>query len=151
MGINYKIGTCISCNKEKPIYSKKMCQYCYWTHTNTKAKKKRESKYCTDWGFETEKELFDSLKCVNPHSFILNLPLKNFLGKEWYNCCHHVLPKGKFPLFRLNPANITLLTPEQHTDIHSKTKAQLGDSWASYYTLYFKLLNDYSAFKALRS
>lgn len=25
-----KKGTCIGCNKETYIYSKKMCQYCYW-------------------------------------------------------------------------------------------------------------------------
>ena len=34
--------------------------------------------------------------------------------KFWINCFAHVLPKGKYPLFRLNKDNIILLTPAEH-------------------------------------
>lgn len=35
-----KKGTCIECNKENYIYSKKMCQYCYWKSKPKKTLKK---------------------------------------------------------------------------------------------------------------
>ena len=127
-----------------------MCQSCYWANNNIKAKKKRQSRYCTEWGFKTEKELFDSFKSTNPRSFISNVSLKCYLSPDtWYICCHHVLCKDRFPLFRLNPANIVLLTPfVEHYDIHNKEKAQLGGNWAKYWKLYLSLLEDYHAFRA---
>jgi len=146
--MKYKKAICVRCKKDKYIYARGLCQYCYKIDSYLKAKKKRESRYCTDWGFKTEGELFESLKCENPHSFISNASLERHLtDADWYMCCHHVLNKDTFPLFRLNPGNIVLLTPyDEHDDIHNKTKAQLSDSWAKYFELMDKLLKSYAKY-----
>lgn len=50
--------------------------------------------------------------------------LDQFYGTDlWVNCFLHILPKGRFPLFKLYKNNIRLGYPEFHTIVDQGTKA----------------------------
>jgi hypothetical protein len=50
--------------------------------------------------------------------------LDQFKGTDlWFSCFAHILPKGKFPLFRLNEENVRLVYPMFHTIIDQGIKA----------------------------
>ena len=65
--------------------------------------------------FKNQKELFDHIWGTRPHvSEISGKPLvgKNHMMYHWQFA--HILPKGAYPKYRLNPENIMLMTWEEH-------------------------------------
>jgi hypothetical protein len=60
--------------------------------------------------------LFDTIWKTRPHvSYISDKPINIIPHSDlWYNCFLHVLPKGKYPGFRLLDINIVLGLPEEH-------------------------------------
>ena len=85
------------------------CKYHQYKRTDRKISKKYyplKSRKPTG-----EKELFEEIaKERLPTSFISGI----FLDLNDVRCYAHVLPKGKYPKYRLNKKNIVLLTPEEH-------------------------------------
>lgn len=41
--------------------------------------------------------------------------------------CHHLLPKGSYPAFRLNKDNIIIISEDEHFDFHNNTAKIKGD------------------------
>lgn len=80
-------------------------------------------------------------------SFLSGDELKYVEGSEfWWNLFAHVLPKGKFPHFRLNKDNIVLLTPHEHHLLDHSTEARrqsYSDNWEMVYLLEAKLWLQY--------
>jgi len=79
----------------------------------------------TMWGYKTQVELFehvwaDYFKTLNEMGMEWLCPfshqsIKRFYDSEFkYNCCAHILPKSKYPIWRLNPDNVILVHPEFH-------------------------------------
>ena len=65
--------------------------------------------------FKDQKSLFDHIWETRPHvSEISGKPLvsKNHMMYHWQFA--HILPKGAYPKYRLNPENIMLMTWEEH-------------------------------------
>ena len=75
----------------------------------------------TMWGYKSQKEMFIVLwgnhlifnkNIVCPYTGeVLNGYYDTIL---WTSCFAHVLPKGKYPYWRLNPSNIRIVYPEFH-------------------------------------
>ena len=65
--------------------------------------------------FKNEAELFRYIWEVRPHFSELSgkhlLPAGNY---RWHWQFLHILPKGIYPKYRLNPENIILALPEEH-------------------------------------
>lgn len=99
------------CNEEKYIYGHGLCQMCYnifkASNQRSDVKKRKPT---------GELKLF--LEIYNERelkSFITERPIiyKPY-DSRFVNCFAHVLPKSKYPKFRLNKNNIVLLTPYEH-------------------------------------
>jgi hypothetical protein len=53
--------------------------------------------------------------------------------------CFHILGKGAFPAYRLNPSNIIFVNAEYHTDWHTLSREKLlqkDSRWAYIFKLY---------------
>lgn len=74
------------------------------------------------WGFEREDELFDWIWEHRPHYSQIS---KRSLEKVtlYHAMFAHILPKGKFPLYRYNPNNILLVHPLEHVLIDQGTSS----------------------------
>lgn len=142
--IKYKKKICIDCGNETYIFSHGRCKSCS-SENQTVCKPKNNP--------TGERLLFDKIWETRPHKSYLsgaNLddysPL-NRLGKLYTNCFSHMLPKGKYEHFRLNEANIILLTPQEHLDWHSKSKDDLikkDKRWEKVFNLYETLKQEYA-------
>jgi hypothetical protein len=75
----------------------------------------------TMWGYKSQKEMFAVL--WNNHLILNKNIICPYTGEKlnsyydtilWVNCFAHVLPKGKYPYWRLNPVNIRLVSPAFH-------------------------------------
>jgi len=65
--------------------------------------------------FKTQKEMFDYIWETRPHlSQLSKEPLLPKGHPKWHWQFLHVLPKGKFKKYALNPENILLALPEEH-------------------------------------
>lgn len=104
------------CEKDKYIVNrtKKLCSDC-----NSKRLKKSKSVQKTEKG---ELQLF--IQIWNERTRISEVSGKP-LGQ--FNICYfsHILPKGKYPAFRLRKENIILKTVQEHFDWHSKAESDL--------------------------
>lgn len=50
--------------------------------------------------------------------------LDRYSGREmWFQCFLHVLPKGRYPYFKLNPENIIIASPYFHKVVDQGTEA----------------------------
>lgn len=118
--IQYKKGSCATCPKEDVYLVKRtnqgrICQYCN--------EKRKESKRTTPRKVYSytrkptgELILFNTIFNTRPQvSFVNGEPLARYKDTDLYvNLFAHVIPKGKYPKFRLYDRNIALLTPKQH-------------------------------------
>jgi len=68
------------------------------------------------FGFKTQIEMFDCIWEKQPHvCWLTGRPLQYKKGDDkWVNQMAHVLRKGTYTYFKLNPNNIRLLLPEIH-------------------------------------
>lgn len=149
--IKVKKAVCWKCKKPRYIYAKGLCEWCYRQNRYFAIKENNKKFYETRWGFETERQMFEYIAVRRPLvSFIDGSDLKWTKGKSFFfSIFAHVLPKGKFPYYRLNPNNIILLTPQQHQDFdQNKTKSQLleeNSNWQNVFDLYDELEKEYKA------
>ena len=114
-----KICQVIGCNN--PVFNSK-AGYCKFHMYKAKlsTKKKREGKYTKKkekaiknayFGFKTQMEMFEYIWNTQPHvCWLTGRPLEAFDVKM----CAHVLRKGTYTYFKLNPENIRLLHPTIH-------------------------------------
>ena len=76
------------------------------------------------FGFKSQVDLFDHLwetrahKC--PYSGLSLAPFKDDPDMR-RSCCAHILPKGKYPLFKLNEENVMLVHPIFHSIVDGGT------------------------------
>ena len=99
MGIKAKEGVCVVCNCKRLIYSKKMCQSCYWSDN----KKKNEGKQKTIKEFKPIPKISQKRKIENAKYIVLRI---EFLGKKENSICP--------------------VTGEKTTEIHHK-KGRVGN------------------------
>lgn len=74
------------------------------------------------FGFEDQLSMFQALwENAMDKNGVVTCPytgecLNRFYNTEmWYSCFAHVLPKGRYTYFKLNPANIRIVHPDFHT------------------------------------
>ncbi len=133
-----------------PIFSHGYCQRHQWRRSdekylksqarqreNRKAKIRgpkvtqyplKSSECYSGFGFESQIEMFKTLwdnasdKQGNVMCSFTGERLNKFYGTDvWYSCFSHVLPKGKYTYFRLNPENIRIVLPDFHKIIDQGT------------------------------
>ena len=64
---------------------------------------------------KNQKELFNHIWNTREHrSELTGKPLYNTNHSQWHWQFLHVLPKGSYPKYKLNPDNIMLALPEEH-------------------------------------
>ena len=78
--IKAKEGVCVVCNCKRLIYSKKMCQSCYWSDN----KKKNEGKQKTIKEFKPIPKISQKRKIENAKYIVLRI---EFLGKKENSIC----------------------------------------------------------------
>lgn len=106
---------------------KRFCKKHQWMRTDTiksikhKSVKQRNEKSSRNkidfdiqqWGFDNETDMFEWIWQNRPHiSEISKKDLNKVLN--YFAMFAHILPKGKYPLFRYNPENIILVRPLEH-------------------------------------
>ena len=65
--------------------------------------------------FKNQSEMFDWIWDNRPHiSEISSEPLLPKGHLQWHWQFLHILPKGSYPKYKLNPDNIMLALPEEH-------------------------------------
>jgi len=84
-------------------------------------KRKRIDTTDTSFGFTSQKEMFEDIWIQTSgtkgdmYSTISGIKLTELYGTDmWYSCFAHILDKGKYPRYKLNPENIMLVTPYEH-------------------------------------
>jgi len=104
------------------------------------------------YGYESQIEMFKDIWKRREHrSFLSDRDIDGYSDDMWINLFAHVLPKGKYPLFRLNPDNIVLLTPYEHQLFDQGTeeyraryeKDTLGCEWEKLYNYRDRLREEY--------
>ena len=78
--IKAKEGVCVCCERKRLIYSKKMCQSCYWSDN----KKKNEGKQKTIKEFKPIPKISQKRKIENAKYIVLRI---EFLGKKENEIC----------------------------------------------------------------
>jgi hypothetical protein len=144
MSIARKKKKCKNCGREDYSWSKGMCKGCA-SLSGKQKKVNQNSKTKTindDFGFMSQKEMFsyiwDNLPLIDGHKrcWISDAPLMPEGHYLFYNQFAHVLPKGKYPLFKLNPENIVVILPEIHYLYDMGTEEQRMNSGYNFNKLY---------------
>ena len=78
--IKPKEGVCVCCERKRLIYSRKMCQSCYWSDN----KKKNEGKQKTIKEFKPIPKISQKRKIENSKYIVLRI---EFLGKKENSIC----------------------------------------------------------------
>ncbi len=115
--------TCAKPNCYNPIWSHKFCKY--HQHLRTDKDKPISPLLKTKLKHNASGEgiLFASIINSRPHiSFISGLDIFIIDGTITHSNCHHVLPKGQYPDYRLLDKNIILITKEEHNLVHAGTE-----------------------------
>lgn len=128
--------TC-NCGCGWPVFSHGYAKYCQSKRTDDKKPKKipahtkRERIKEFDWGFDNQVELF--LWCWENAQNEKGEVFCKYTGEKlnvfsnsdmWYSCFAHVLSKGRYPWFKLNPANIEVVLPLFHQFVDQSTCRQ---------------------------
>jgi hypothetical protein len=112
------------CKKDgcsNPVFSHLYCRNHQYLRTDDK-KPKGLNKYREPTG---EAEIFEEIWNERPHkSEISGRDVGCFEDFMFPNLFAHVLPKGKYPKFRLRKDNIMILNPREHLLIDMGTQAQ---------------------------
>ncbi len=149
-------------SRERPIYAKPRPSVTKAVKRSLRkaiAPRKKRDTITDAWlkhhfGFKSQVDLFDHIWRTRPMRCpISGKDLKPFEHDRHSRaiCCAHVLPKGKYPLWKLNPDNILLIHPEVHTLIDSGTQDERDnhpfDHWDIFYDLEAKYKWDYETWK----
>lgn len=105
------------------------------------------------FGFESQIEMFRYIwDHREQRSFLSDKPLDIYREDVWINLFAHVLDKKNYPLFKLNPDNIVLLTPYEHTLFDQGTEElrerytkdnDYNPDWEKLYNYRDRLLEEY--------
>lgn len=130
--------TCKNKNCEYPVFAKGYCKYHQYKRTDNRqgrSKQRSIKKHATapggalssdiraQWGFKSQAVLFKHIWDTRSHYCIFtNQSLRTIPDSKKHWCCAHVLPKGLYPHFKLNPQNIVLALPEFHTAVDNFTE-----------------------------
>ena len=120
-----------------PIFSNGYCKNHQYLRTDSKyIRKQAERKFKQfhlikkvtrdlNFGFTGEADMFEKIWWNRKHVCeFTGENLERFYGTDlFYSCFMHILPKGRFPLFKLNAENVRLGFPEFHTIVDQGTKA----------------------------
>ena len=115
----------------------------------------------TEYNSTGESELFDEIWITsNKRSFVSGDYLTPYAGKVvngefvksrmFHWLFHHVLKKELYKRFILYKKNIILLSPQEHTDIHSLDKEKLltmNPRWKLVFDLHEELIQEYKQTK----
>jgi len=121
-----------------PIFSHEYCsKHSYrWKSKEPIPKYKKKAVNPNSFGFSSQLEMMMAVVYLSPRPIICPISGHNitnyFKGEpgEWVSCCAHILNKGKWPLFKLNPANIMLVDPEVHRLLDQGTELQrISTGW----------------------
>jgi len=126
--------TCSVENCVNPVWGKGYCRNHQWKRVDNKKarriiqKSAEKKSRIPDFGFDNQTDLFawlwDEAKDKNgivicPYT---DEKLNRFYNKEmWFQCFAHLLPKGRYTYFKLNPKNIRVVFPDFHKIIDQGT------------------------------
>ena len=104
---------------DSPVFANNYCKYHQYKR-RMGTKRKREYKYTREkkkslkkayFGFKTQIEMFNHIWETQPHiCFITGKPIKEYDLRNFM----HVLRKGQYTYFKLNPENMRLGLPDVH-------------------------------------
>ena len=109
------------------------CKRHQYLRTDRKPKKiaprtSKEKVHEISFGFDSQIEMFQALwEQARDERGIVTCPftkerLNSFYNTElWYSCFAHVLPKGRYTYWKLNPDNIRVVFPDFHFYVDQKT------------------------------
>jgi hypothetical protein len=82
-----------------------------------------------NFGFDNQLDMFYDLwaKAGDKDGYIICPFTEEILngykrGNSWFSCFAHLLPKGRFTYFKLNPDNIRVVYPEFHRIVDQGTE-----------------------------
>ena len=119
-------------------------------------KYKKKAVNPNSFGFSNQLEMFMAVIYAAPRPIICPISGHNitslFKGEpqDWVSACAHVLNKGKWPLFKLNPANIMLVDPAVHRLLDQGTelqRQQSGWDFSPFYKLQEQLKLAYDKYR----
>ena len=107
---------CVSCEKEKYIYAKKMCMGCYGRAQKGKTNETKKNKRVSVLNNElSEIDIYNEIWSERVHrSEVSGEPLLPKGHPMWHWCFSHLLGKGAYPKFKYDKRNIILKTPDEH-------------------------------------
>lgn len=134
MTITRKKKKCVQCGREEYIWSKGRCKKCSTSVTSPKKKQVKNN----DYGFSSQQDMFEYIwEISNKKCFVSGQCLKHiYKTNKHFNMFAHVLPKGKYPKWKLNPHNIVLLHPDIHYLYDQGTEKQRLESGFNFNKLY---------------
>lgn len=157
MAFRIHIGTCanIFCKKENVLIPVKsgVCVYC--NEAKKKADKRAAGKVSKVKvnGPTGEKDVFHAVLDNLPDEITRCFVCRKRIAVVTHNNFAHVLPKGKYPKFRLNPDNLVLLChrmvavdgdPGCHFSYDMTPHSELkGEGWERLFALRDKLKEEY--------
>jgi hypothetical protein len=128
-----------------PVFSNGFCKNHQYLRTDSKyLRKQAERKFKQfhpekkiirniNFGFKNELDMFEHIWEERPHKCeFTGESLERFYGTEyWFSCFLHLLPKGRFPLFKLHSENVRLGFPLFHTIVDQgiKTDREKHPEW----------------------
>lgn len=138
-----RIGNCYVCGKEnttiaKKLYDGSLCVKCNAKRLRDKKEKKEPVGLKGEWGMNLR--IWGEREHV---SEVSGESLGNVIKPIFFS---HLLGKGNFPHYRLNPDNIMLKTAQEHTDWHSCSRKDLvakNPQWQKVLTKYEILKEQY--------
>ena len=132
-------------NCTNPVFSHGICKYHYRYASKVKAHKVHTGINDSKPETFSQSELFKKIWETRPHySELSGQPLDNIINIPyyWVWCFAHILPKGKYPMFKFEEENIVLVSPEEHRLIDFGTfdermdynkKARYPANWDIFY------------------
>ena len=107
---------CVSCEKEKYIYAKKMCMRCYGRAQKGKTNETKKNKRVGLLNNElSEIAVYNEIWSERVHrSEVSGEPLLPKGHPMWHWQFSHVLSKGAFSKFKYDKRNIVLKSPDEH-------------------------------------
>lgn len=127
MGFLQKCKIC----KQKKECNKSICRDC----TADSGKNPNKKSFTPKFTKSGQLELFMSLWMIRPHKSYINDEVIHDFNIQ---CFAHVLPKGSYPRYELNPDNIVFMTPDQHHRQHSEARSILEaehPGWVKFFQL----------------
>jgi hypothetical protein len=119
-----------------PVFSHSYCQNHQYMRTDRKKPQRsilkhseKKPAHTIDWGFESQTELFLWLwgDAENERGEVYcpytGEKLNRFFNTElWFSCFAHVLPKGRYTYWKLNPKNLRVVLPDFHFCVDQQTR-----------------------------